>query len=1053
MEDFANPGVRYRLKPFWFWNGTITEEEIRRQISEMYQQGVGGFFICARQGLQIPYLSERWFSLCRVAVETARQYGMEVWLYDEYPYPSGMAGGEVTLKNPQAKKTALKCTQETVYAGQKVHKVLEFEEILSAELVPYDKDGTLIWNCKTDVRDLIGNIQLTEIYQFSRSEYNQKRFFSYGPKYQLDMVIPQEYSQYCLTIIQKEVIRDFKYYGTFVDGCYTEAIQDFLQLTHEKYQKYLGEFFGNTIRGFFSDEIAMQGIPWSNRLPEQFQKDHGYSILDHIPALYHRTYPECAKIRYDFYQSAHQLFRSSYHKQVSDWCEKNGLLFTTEVPSMRGTTQIYSHVPGGDCCHEKIGKDLSSILDRDFLSYRANPIFISSLAKQRDRDFCLVEAFHSIGWSMTIQDAKWQLDRLAICGINFYNLHAFYYTTDGITKHDAPPSQFYQNPYWKYYRLLTDYSARLSAWVTHTNSETRIAVIDPVTSFWTKLGNMGHIINYVGQDSVEEKQLQDIRTDYADLCKALFFSHIAFDILDPELLPETEIQDGKIRLGRAEYECLILPPVCNLEQAACRALEQFSSQGGYILGMGRLPDEKIEEYDAEGCLCNLFSALSSMAEAYHKQNNPVSCIQNGNIYFWTSPAGLQKSGVCGTLTAFLEKHFPASCQVGCTGESYGKLLSSVRYDEDSKYLFLQNHSKEALKARVQPDPAYGQLYRMDLQDGKEYPIGMCCQNEYFWDLEPFESVLLRMSKTASQPVMASKECPVIKLSLDDEMPLYLETDNMVLLDHFQITLSNETIPSVMPQTFIEQIASLRDKKADLEISRGFGIPPKISLHYPVTVSYQTEFDLETKPDDIRLVMDHKAILGKYKLFLNDCLLPSENIEDHLFWDNSNCFISLAPYLVRGRNRLRIDLVISSDWEGLVDPLYLAGNFSVAEKDEIKVLIPPYPSGVLDDKPVRGYEYYSGTIHFSNIFCIEKNVQNIMLEVFPVGYGCISLTVNGHALGTKAFTPYRFECPAEYLEIGENQVEIAVTNTLSNLFNGQYFDYHSHELRPVELQEL
>ena len=45
-KAFANPPVSSRIKPFWFWNGTMTREEISHQIKEMADKGLGGMFIC-----------------------------------------------------------------------------------------------------------------------------------------------------------------------------------------------------------------------------------------------------------------------------------------------------------------------------------------------------------------------------------------------------------------------------------------------------------------------------------------------------------------------------------------------------------------------------------------------------------------------------------------------------------------------------------------------------------------------------------------------------------------------------------------------------------------------------------------------------------------------------------------------------------------------------------------------------------------------------------------------------------------------------------------------
>lgn len=99
----------------------------------------------------------------------------------------------------------------------------------------------------------------------------------------------------------------------------------------------------------------------------------------------------------------------------------------------------------------------------------------------------MIESFHSVGWTMTLQDAKWMIDRLGSSGINLYNFHAFYYTIQDITKHDAPPSQFLQNPYWKYYRKLADYVGRMGVMVTNTDADIQIAVLDPVAALWTNL--------------------------------------------------------------------------------------------------------------------------------------------------------------------------------------------------------------------------------------------------------------------------------------------------------------------------------------------------------------------------------------------------------------------------------------------------------------------------------------------------------------------------------------------------------------------------------------
>src|SRR5438105_11019549 len=153
---FRDPPITYRLVPFWFWNGDMDAEEITHQIKEMAKKGIGGFFICARQGLKNPYLSAEWFQYVAVAVRAAQEYGLEVWLYDEYPYPSGMSGGEVILQHPEAKQSNLLHHSFEVSGPQEFTQELPWARVLFARAVPHDSRSNRL-NCEGGL-DLQANI-------------------------------------------------------------------------------------------------------------------------------------------------------------------------------------------------------------------------------------------------------------------------------------------------------------------------------------------------------------------------------------------------------------------------------------------------------------------------------------------------------------------------------------------------------------------------------------------------------------------------------------------------------------------------------------------------------------------------------------------------------------------------------------------------------------------------------------------------------------------------------------------------------------------------------
>ena len=63
----------YRSIPFYSLNDRLEADKIREQIGFMHEQGMGGFFLHARGGLETEYMGEEWFAMMRVAVDEAKK--------------------------------------------------------------------------------------------------------------------------------------------------------------------------------------------------------------------------------------------------------------------------------------------------------------------------------------------------------------------------------------------------------------------------------------------------------------------------------------------------------------------------------------------------------------------------------------------------------------------------------------------------------------------------------------------------------------------------------------------------------------------------------------------------------------------------------------------------------------------------------------------------------------------------------------------------------------------------------------------------------------------
>ncbi|NHN33630.1 glycosyl hydrolase [Paenibacillus agricola] len=1101
---FRNPPVEFRVLPFWFWNGDLQEAEIVRQIDEMADKGLGGFFICARQGITVPYLSQQWFDRVRTAIGAAERRGLQVWLYDEYPYPSGIAGGEVTLEHPEAKQRTLTRHVATVQNGEEAEMDLPWGRVLSAKAVPlHATNGTKQWEHAIDVSKHIGNFQDEPIFQQNGSTvYNPTRYFTYNTIKKL--IWPGistgksngNGQQWQITVIVEQEAKDFKYFGTFVDPLHAGAMETFVRLTHERYAEEIGEHFGTTVKGMFTDEIGLRigKIPWSPALPAFFEDRCGYSLLDHLHHLFEDTGEAAAKVRYDFMQCVHLLMRSNYHHRVYEWCDRNQLEYIAEVPGVRMTTQLYSHIPGGDTAHEKLGRPLAWIMKKYGHSLRANPKMGSSLARQLGRNRALIECFHSVGWSMTLQDARWMIDWMAALGTNMFNFHAFFYSIDGMRKHDAPPSQFYQNPYWKHFSHLADYVGRISSVMTQGTAQIDIAIMDPSTSLWTHLATPFHQFQYWGSNDVERQRLDQMKVDWVQIQTALLTAQRDFDTIDPEIIMQADIGNGLMNVGKASYKVLIIPPITNMEAAAWSKIKSFIEAGGSVISIGMLPYEEIEA--GSGTVAEISAwfrhetaetseAGTAVAFAFPPNTSGEGAFngtREGNregAYFLPldpdQPSESYAAVHLNELLALLERICPRRVELHAEdGDTQCLLLQHRNMGDQADVLFISNREGAQKQVTVHlSELDFGFMdsawYR-DLENGETRGL-KADRTESGWAISlkfaPYQSHLIELrggqqknsKELVGNPVMNNAHALLpatpIQVVIDSQWSVETTAPNMLRIGSFRMAIDPDQVGveqkwylgkgdaaawfDVDTKTWINQCADLADElKLSLDYKKyGFGTPLRTTISYPITVWYTSAFVVNVLPVSCELLMDQEAILGEYIIYVNGQV-----------WNKGS-----LP-LVVGDNSIAIRLVVGHDHDGIVDPLYVSGAFGVGWTDSGKPVITEIPTAANPNAEViAGFPYYSGTFVFRRSCEIPSIPEKGSFELSLAGlspnfHDCAELSLNGASLGVRAWTPYCWQGSTELIRLGTNDVELRIENTLSHRLDGTYFDYKEHRLRDV-----
>lgn len=76
--------------------GKPTRDKIQEYLTSLFDNGIRQVLLYPRAGCEIEYLSEEWFLTIGNFIEIADQLNMCIWLYDDFNWPSGDAGGRVT---------------------------------------------------------------------------------------------------------------------------------------------------------------------------------------------------------------------------------------------------------------------------------------------------------------------------------------------------------------------------------------------------------------------------------------------------------------------------------------------------------------------------------------------------------------------------------------------------------------------------------------------------------------------------------------------------------------------------------------------------------------------------------------------------------------------------------------------------------------------------------------------------------------------------------------------------------------------------------------------
>ena len=87
-------------------------------------------------------------------------------------------------------------------------------------------------------------------------------------------------------------------------------------------------------------------------MPEEFARDHGYRLEEHLPHLALDLDDRTPLIRHHYRQTQHRLLRANYVDQVGDWCRAHGLLHVGHLTRTEWLSLVAAWWPNELRCYQ-----------------------------------------------------------------------------------------------------------------------------------------------------------------------------------------------------------------------------------------------------------------------------------------------------------------------------------------------------------------------------------------------------------------------------------------------------------------------------------------------------------------------------------------------------------------------------------------------------------------------------------------------------------------------------------------------------------------------------
>lgn len=577
-EDFLKPTLEYRMNV----NRHSMPHDDRAQdsmIQWIISNGYGGMATNVNPNEYLK--SDEELKVFNRFVHASKARGLDLWLYDERSYPSGMADTYVLDEHPEWETEGLLFRDTTVNGGTVADLPLLPGQLILAKAVP-SVDGQLRYDQAQSLLPAIGDDRIRWTVPDGSWTIAQ---VSHAPLY---------------TGFQAGTDRG----GTtprYPSLLMPEVTKRFIELTHQRYAQAFTEKLGTLFTSSFTDEPSSMALPfpnlgygvypWKENVSAEFMTRYSADLKDVLLPMMLDRGPEGEKLRYQYFRIIADFMSRNYFRQIREYCsaqklKSGGHLLVEET--MMAHVPLYGSIMA---CYREMdvpGIDVLTGMPGFTRRYLYSSRLASSAAELQGNSMVMCEScpisdynFYDGKEAPTIE-IKGSLNRQIVGGVTDFNNYLQLQHEDSNGR-----------------KAFNDYIARVEMMLSGGVRASRIAVCYPVETLWSKYRPLPTGLqswDNVAGGAPEAQRLSQLFDRVSD---CLYDNGWEFSYVDAAGIEQSKVENRSLVHGELRWDVLILPGVETITPQMLTRITEFARAGGGVILLEALPKNTPDAFPSE----------------------------------------------------------------------------------------------------------------------------------------------------------------------------------------------------------------------------------------------------------------------------------------------------------------------------------------------------------------------------------------------------------------------------------------------------------------------